>query len=56
MLLSVVGILDHVWIEDVQGLRNLHSEHLYAITAKKGANDDIELDDADAVWLSKREG
>jgi hypothetical protein len=30
----------------------VHSQHLYAITAKNGVNDDIEIDDADSVWLS----
>lgn len=31
---------------------NVHCQHLYAITAKNGMNDDIESGDADSVWLS----
>jgi hypothetical protein len=49
---SVLGIVHYVSIEGVPGVRGVHSEHLYAITAHSGVNDDIALDDADAVWLS----
>jgi hypothetical protein len=49
---SVLGIVHYVSIEEVPGVRWVHSEHLYAITAHNGVNDDIALDDADTVWLS----
>ena len=49
---SILGIIDDLSIEGAPGLRNMHSDRIYAITVINGANEDIEIGDADAIWLT----
>jgi hypothetical protein len=50
---SIVGIVDKLWIDAVPGLRNIYNDRIYAINTSNGPNEDIETGDADSIWLSE---